>query len=39
MRSLVPGVLFSPIYAVERVLLASAAPLLASMMTIDLVRQ
>jgi SAM-dependent methyltransferase len=39
MRSFVPGVLFRPLHAIERMLLSGAAPWLASMMTIELVKR
>ena len=38
MQSLVPHILFTPLYVLERLLLMPAAPLLGSMMTIELVK-
>ena len=39
MRSVVPGAFFAPLEAIERALLALAAPLLASTMTVELVKR
>jgi SAM-dependent methyltransferase len=39
MRALLPGALFTPLYVLERLPLVLAAPVLASMMTVELVRR